>query len=208
MKENIMIETIFPTKIFRSKIDFTDDENESLKAFCQALMMQYMAENKISFREAGELENVPVFSDFNLKTYPFMTRLYNFFAVSFLELLQEYEPSAELEEVYDAMQVTMGKMPFMKRGDYKQIHCHRGNALVAVFYLDSVDNDMHGGKLILHDPSFNNTVRARTNPQHEIQTEKNSIVIIPAHVWHEVTPYFGNDERLTITMDIELVNIR
>jgi hypothetical protein len=50
-------------------------------------------------------------------------------------------------------------------------------------------------------------VRARTNPQHEIQTEKNSIVIIPAHVWHEVTPYFGNDERLTITMDIELVNI-
>ena len=67
-----MIETIFPTKIFRSKIDFTDDENESLKAFCQALMMQYMTENKISFKEAGELENVPRvlgFQSENLSSY-------------------------------------------------------------------------------------------------------------------------------------------
>jgi hypothetical protein len=35
-----------------------------------------------------------------------------------------------------------------------------------------------------------------------IETEKNTIIIVPAHVWHEVTPYYGEEDRLAVVMNI------
>jgi Rps23 Pro-64 3,4-dihydroxylase Tpa1-like proline 4-hydroxylase len=74
--------------------------------------------------------------------------------------------------------------------------------MVAVYYLDCVDNDKDGGKLIFHDPAFNQVIKTRPKSKMSIETEKNTIIIVPAHVWHEVTPYYGEEDRLAVVMNI------
>lgn len=198
-----MIETIFPVQMFHAKMPMSDEESSSLNATCQAIFRNHTAMKGISFQEAGDDGvHIPVFTDDNIKAYKEIRKLHDYFAKSFHQLAQEYDNRITFEEVLECMEETTGRLPFMRKGDYKGLHCHSGASLVAVFYLDDVDNDKDGGKLILHDPAFNQIIRTKPKRKMEMDTEKHCIIIVPAHVWHEVTPYNGDEDRLAVVMNI------
>lgn len=198
-----MIETIFPVKMFHAKMPMNDEDASSLNATCQAIFRNHIAMKGISFQDAGDDGvHIPVFTNDNIKTYKEIKELHNFFAQSFHMLAKEYDNTITFEEILDRMEETTGRLPFMRKGDYKGLHCHSGASLVAVFYLEDVDNDKDGGKLILHDPAFNQVIRTKPKSKMSIDTEKHCIIIVPAHVWHEVTPYSGDEDRLAVVMNI------
>ena len=71
-------------------------------------------------------------------------------------------------------------------------------------YLKDVDNQRKGGELILHDPSFHNNFGFTEQNQFPISTIKNRLVIAPAYIWHEVTPYTGEENRVSIVLNLDI----
>ena len=200
-----MIETVFPIKMLIDEFEVTYEEEVSLYSILQAIFMSHLSKKGLGFVDAGNVASIPIFTKENLEGYPEIKKLYEFFAESFYKLANEYSPTT-MEEIYLSMGETTGRLPFMRKGDYKQIHNHSGTSLVAVYYMGEVNNEKEGGKLVLHDPSFNNTMRTKPKPTHEIETKKNRIVIMPGYIWHEVTPYTGEDVRLAVVMNITLLD--
>lgn len=198
-----MIETIFPIRMLVNELEMTEKEEASLYATSQAIFTNHLSRKGLGFVDAGNVASIPIFTEENLQSYPEIKKLYEFFAKSFHSLANEYSPTT-MDEIYASMGETTGRLPFMRKGDYKQVHNHSGTSLVAVYYMGDVDNEKEGGKLVLHDPSFNNTMRTKPKPTHEIETKKNRIVVIPGYIWHEVTPYFGEDVRSAVVMNITL----
>jgi hypothetical protein len=198
-----MIETVFPIKILIDELQMSEEEEASLYSISQAIFMDHLSKKGLGFVDAGNVASIPIFTKENLERYPEIKKLHEFFAKGFYQIANEYSPT-EIEEIYSSMGETTGRLPFMKKGDYKQLHNHSGTSLVAVYYMGDVDNAKEGGKLVLHDPSFNNTVRTKPKPTYEIETKKNRIVIMPGYIWHEVTPYSGEDIRLAVVMNITL----
>jgi hypothetical protein len=205
MRKYKMIETVFPIKVLIDELVMSEEEEVSLYSTAQAIFLDHLSKKGLGFVDAGNVASIPVFTKENLEKYAEIKTLHEFFAKSFFNLANEYTPTT-MEEIYSAMGETTGRLPFMKRGDYKQIHNHSGTSLVAVYYMSDVDNQKEGGKLVLHDPSFNNIMRTKPKPTHEIDTRKNRIVIMPGYVWHEVTPYTGEDTRLAVVMNITLTD--
>ena len=98
-----------------------------------------------------------------------------------------------------------GRLPIMRNGDYKGIHSHPGSTAFGIFYLTDVDNKKDGGKLILRDPSFHTNPGFRSLMTHEIETKAGRLVIAPSYIWHEVTPYYGKEDRITVVSNLVYV---
>mgnify|MGYP000415585683 CR=1 FL=1 len=179
---------------------YNEIQNYNVVKFSFAAFMQGACTD-IDFKTDTRL-TIPLFTDDNIKNYNEIKNLHDFFAKSFLKLANEYDESITHAEILERMEQTTGRLPFMRNGDYKGLHCHSGASMVAVYYLDCVDNDKDGGKLIFHDPAFNQVIKTRPKSKMSIETEKNTIIIVPAHVWHEVTPYYGEEDRLAVVMNI------
>ena len=198
-----MIKTIFPIKMLHELHNINEEESSTLNSVCQAIFRNHLAMAGLSYQDGGDDGvHIPLFTDDNIKNYNEIKILNNFFAKSFLKLANEYDESITHTEILERMEQTTGRLPFMRNGDYKGLHCHSGASMVAVYYLDCVDNDKDGGKLIFHDPAFNQVIKTRPKSKMSIETEKNTIIIVPAHVWHEVTPYYGEEDRLAVVMNI------
>jgi hypothetical protein len=37
---------------------------------------------------------------------------------------------------------------------------------------------------------------------HEIETRAGRLIIAPSYIWHEVTPYYGKEDRLTAVSNL------
>ena len=101
----------------------------------------------------------------------------------------------------------IGKLPIMKKGDYQRLHGHVNAVAFAIFYLTDVNNERQGGELILKDPSFNTNYGFKPPEDYAVETKKNRLVVVPGYIWHEVTPYTGDDDRITIVMNLCLDNL-
>jgi Rps23 Pro-64 3,4-dihydroxylase Tpa1-like proline 4-hydroxylase len=74
-----------------------------------------------------------------------------------------------------------------------------------IFYLTDVDNEKHGGTLVLHDPAFHGVFNFHEARTYDVATKKNRLVICPNHIWHEVKQYLADDERITIVVNLNAV---
>jgi hypothetical protein len=95
------------------------------------------------------------------------------------------------------------KVPFMQNRMYKKLHSHVGCMAVGVFYFQDVDNDKDGGQLILNDPSFHLNYGFHSPNEHHIETVKNRLCVFPAYVWHQVGPYYGDNERRVMVIHLD-----
>jgi hypothetical protein len=66
----------------------------------------------------------------------------------------------------------------------------------------------HGGKLILKDPSFHSNYSFHPPEDYGIETRKNRLIVAPAYVWHEVSPYIGDEDRITVVVNLHLDNLQ
>lgn len=198
-----MIHQLFPANIIIKDYSLDDRWNNEIDSIVQSAFVQHMASDQLSYAKTGDNE-LPLFTEENLKTFPILNDLRQMFVDGFYELAKSF-PENTLTKQYVEQQVRLntGKLPFMKKGDYKSVHNHLKASAFAIFYLTDVDNDTEGGELVLRDPSFHSNFQFHHSPEYRIPTKRNRLVIVPAYIWHEVTPYFGENTRTTIVMNLD-----
>lgn len=199
-----MIKNIFPINIVIQDSVLDKSELKDLTSSVEAIFSKYKVEHNKDHASIGDNE-IPFFTDENISLFPVLGKLREKFIDGFYELSNSFEKNVLTKELIEQMVCrNSGKLPFMKKGDYKKTHNHYGASAFAVFYLSDVDNDKHGGKLILKDPSFHSNLNFHPPEEYEIETKRNRLVISPGYVWHEVTPYSGEEDRLTIVINLDL----
>jgi hypothetical protein len=199
-----MIQTIFPTKILINDFDKNDDWNHTICAFIRSHFTKAINE-KGSYFAAGD-EDISVFTEENMTLIPELRDLFNMFVDSFFELSQEFSNKTDAnlsrEEVEQKLSKDLGRLPLMRKGDEKGLHTHGEASAYGIFYLNDIDNEKEGGQLILHDPSFNSLRHFCDDKTLKIETKKHRMIIAPAHIWHEVSKYYGDEERQTIVLNL------
>ena len=129
------------------------------------------------------------------------------FIDGFHELAQAHENNDLSRESVDKLFAdNFGQLPIMKTGQSLPAHTHPGAVASAVFYLTDVDNEKDGGQLVLRDPSWHTTLGFRNNMEYEIGTKAGRLIVFPVHIWHEVRPYFGKEDRVTIVANLSYIN--
>ena len=197
-----MIKTAFPVNVlikdYEDLGEFTDNLSTAILSIFQNLVLA-----KNLSRDDIANQEYPVFTEENLAVFPELKKLQEIFVDGFFELASSFEENTLTRDTISKMvSINTGKLPIMKTGDYKRVHTHTNAIAFAVFYLTDVDNDKHGGQLILKDPSFHNNYGFHPPEDFVIDTKKNRLVVAPAYVWHEVTPYTGDEDRLTVVINL------
>lgn len=199
-----MIKTVFPVNVLIKDHTMPDEFASELSSAVQAVFQSLMIEKGLSRDDIAD-EECPVFTKENLAAFPLLKQLQEIFIDGFYELANSYEENTLTRDMIAKMvSSNVGKLPLMKKGDYKRIHGHTNAVAFAVFYLSDVDNKRHGGELILKDPSFHSNYSFHPPEDHAIETKKNRLVVAPAYVWHEVTPYTGDEDRITVVVNLHL----
>jgi uncharacterized protein (TIGR02466 family) len=109
------------------------------------------------------------------------------------------------------------------RGAYNELHIHPGSVWSAVFYIDTGDEGLPegaAGEFYVEDPRYPvptlhrsglRMIGADGRPQQDRQSLKVSrgdLILFPAWLRHGVRPYQGERERITVAMNIEVINKR
>jgi hypothetical protein len=202
-----MIKTVFPVNVLIKDFDKPDEFTQELSTAVQSIFHSLMTERGLKREEVSD-EEFPVFTEKNMTVFPVLKELREMFIDGFYELASSYEENTLTREMVAQMvSANVGKLPLMKKGDYKRTHGHTNAIAFSIFYLTDVDNERHGGKLILRDPSFHSNFSFHPPEDFEIGTRKNRLIAAPGYVWHEVTPYFGEEDRLTVVVNLHLDNL-
>jgi hypothetical protein len=199
-----MIKTIFPVNILVKDYDLPEQFTQELSSIIQSIFQSLMLEKELSRKEIGDNE-FPIFTEENMAAFPVLKQLREMFIDSFYELADSYEENILSRDLISQMvEKNVGKLPLMQKGEYKRLHNHFNTSAFAIFYLTDVDNDQYGGKLILKDPAFHSNAGFHPPPDYEVETRKNRMVVAPAYIWHEVTPYTGDEDRITVVINLHI----
>jgi len=202
-----MIKSVFSVNVLIKDHDMPSEFTADLSSAVKAIFQSLMVERGLSRDDVGN-EEFPVFTDENLKVFPVLKQLQSLIIDGFYELAVSFEGNTLTKEMIEKMMCArVGKLPLMKKGDYKGLHLHKNSIAFAVFYLTDVDNQQHGGKLILRDPSFHSNFNFHQPDSLEIETKKNRLIVAPGYVWHEVTPYNGDEDRVTVAINLHPDNL-
>lgn len=198
---------LFPTKVLIKDTALTDEQLSELDVAIQAIFASYQAITG-SHVESGE-ETIPLFTEENIKTFPALQTLKDVFIDGYIELGAANSDKEVTEEtrrkISELVDNHAGRIPLMRSGEYKQVHCHPGAFAFAVFYLTDVDNEKDGGYLVLRDPTFNTAALFTGEKKHLVETKAGRLVVGPAHLWHEVTPYEGDEDRVTVVSNLNVL---
>lgn len=200
-----MVHKIFPTHIYVKDYDLPDEWTEDVRNTVKSLLATEIAMTGKTYLEVGN-DTMDVFTNENMESNPRLRELRTMFVDGFEELAKSFPKYEEMSKLYgldrdgieEKVNKELGRVPLMKKGDYKEVHNHIIALAVGIFYLDDVDNERLGGTLVARDPSFNSNAAFSVPHRYPIETKKNRLVILPAHVWHEVTPYIGEERNAVI----------
>jgi hypothetical protein len=92
----------------------------------------------------------------------------------------------------------------MNYGDFKSTHTHDVIDAFGVYYLNESNE---GGKLRLYDPRFLNKKSFSKQTYIEIKPKTGLMVVAPYYIWHEVTPYLGEETRYSLVCNMVFNNV-
>jgi len=197
-----MITSIFPTNILVKDFDMQDSWTQEITDIAKAVFANDLAKKGV---ESATGDNrVVFFTEENLSTFSGIVELRQMFADSFFELASSYPNNKLTKDILkDRITQNSGYLNFMKNGEYQSVHTHDPEVFAfGIFYLTDIDNQQFGGELVLHNPSFSGARHFNHGHAHNIPTKKNRMVICPNTVWHEVTPYSGETDRMAIVVNL------
>lgn len=200
-----MIESLFPNRVLIKDYELSDQWNHSVSVMVKSIFAKELAE-KQSYAAAGN-DSVPVFTTEHMSMCPELAQLRSMFVDCFHELASAYSTNQlTREEIDRRIGPDLARLPFMKHHDFKRAHSHdQVIDAFAIFYLTEVDNDQDGGELILHDPSFSGLMNFHEKRTYAIATRQHRMVVCPNHIWHEVSRYWGKDDRITVVVNLSAV---
>jgi hypothetical protein len=202
-----MTKTIFQTQALIKDLDIPEDVSAELNAAVDTIIAQHESQTGQGHDEWAE-NGLPLFTEETIKVFPKIGQVRDYFVDGFWELAQSY-PNTPFtrESIANMLNAYTGRLPVMKKGDYKGVHGHSGALAFGILYLGDVDNEKHGGELILHNPNFSTVFGFSDSANYNVATKKHRLICAPADVWHSVTPYTGEEDRRTIVFNLDLVDL-
>lgn len=206
-----MIFTPFCSKILIKDYEFSEDWNKRLISTLKYLSLnkEEYCEHFLKLKDKNYSEILKfdkhkdskpyVISERNGEKFPIIKELRNLF----LECFIEYNKSFETKEndIKKKFLSDDGNFAIIKTGQRVGLHEHPSQCF-AIFYLTDVDNEKNGGELLILDPSFNTQKNFCNEKYISIETKKHRMVVASSYLWHEVTPYYGNSERMCAVIDL------
>lgn len=201
---------IFPSKLVIQDRELTEQQIKDLTVAVQAIFMDNAihGEHTVETRDGNFHSNAwaepfAVWTPENLKIFPVLQEVKDIFIDGFYELAQAHEfNNLSRDDVATLFADNYGQIPIMQTGGSLPVHTHPGAVASAVFYLTDVDNGADGGMLSLRDPSFNTTAGFRNDMEMFIETKAGRLVVFPTHIWHDVTPYHGKEDRMSMVANL------
>lgn len=202
-----MIYSIFPTNILIKDLDLNDEEIFSLKVAVQSICASHEGNTGVRNKYGVNADTLPVFTKENIEVFPILKKIRDCFVDAYVELAESNEDNPYTRELIETMIAdNHGQLPVMRKGDELSLHTHPGAAAYGILYLTTLDNEVDGGQLILRDPSFHTNPGFRRPMIYPVNTKAGRLVIAPAYIWHEVTRYFGEEERYTIVCNLSFIS--
>ena len=127
-----------------------------------------------------------------------MLKIRSFFREGFKELCEAYGETSTFN--IDSMNI-INPMEF---GDFKSCHTHDVIDAFGIYYCNDSNE---GGKLRLYDPRFLNKKSFTKETYIEIEPKTGLMVIAPYYIWHEVTPYLGQETRYSLVCNMVFDNV-
>ena len=122
-----------------------------------------------------------------------MKQIRSYFKMGFDALCDNYSETKEYD--MDSLNIINP----MNYGDFKSCHTHDHIDAFGVYYLNESDE---GGYLRLYDPRFLNKKSFANETYIEIKPKTGLCVVAPYYIWHEVTPYLGEDQRISLVCNM------
>ena len=122
-----------------------------------------------------------------------MRKIKSYFIEGFNELCNYYGETSSYD--IDSMNIINP----MKFGEFKSCHTHDVIDAFGVYYLNESNK---GGKLRLYDPRFLNKKSFSRETYIEIEPKTGLMVVAPYYIWHEVTPYLGQETRYSLVCNM------
>ena len=88
---------------------------------------------------------------------------------------------------------------------YNALHSHPGCSLVALYYAKIKGNGTDGNLVLLRNDGSNHTQLYTGNSSYslmELEAEVGSLYIFPSHIIHYVKPNLSDEERVSISFNI------
>ena len=200
---------IFPTKLVIKDIELNDKQIFDLTVAVQSIFLDNQIHNDNETGSSGSnswAEPFPVFTQKNLEIFPVLNDVKEIFIDGFYELAEAHVNNELTRDMVASLFAdNFGQLPVMKTGDSLPVHTHPGAVASAVFYLTDVDNEKDGGMLCLRDPSWHTTLGFRNPMEHFVETKAGRLVVFPTQIWHEVRPYYGEEDRMTIVGNLSYI---
>lgn len=209
-----MIITPFASKILVKDYDMSDEWTNELTTTLKILTTNKSANCSLSkmledettaelFKYDAQKSTKPyVIHEQSAQEFKIIAELRDIFLQGFLELNKEYNNQYSEEYLKEQYKHDSGNFAILRNGQRVGLHNHPSIGF-AIFYLTDVDNEADGGELILYDPSFHRNQYFHSPREIRIKTKKNRLVIGAADVWHEVTPYTGQQDRMCAVIDLK-----
>jgi len=200
-----MIQNLFTVNALIKDYDKTNEWSLELGLAAKAVFQLYLAESGKTYEQLGD-DEIPFFTQENIKQFPIIGELQQIFIDGFYELASSYEDNIlTRDDIARMVANNSGKLPFMKKHQFKRTHNHVGACAFGIFYLSDVNNEQQGGELILRDPAFHSNYQFHSAQEFPVETKKNRLVVVPGYIWHDVSPYMGDEERLAVVINLDLV---
>lgn len=203
-----MIKQIYPTNIYQKQLDISEEKLKKIEAYLKAQHINFISSNDVDhaeFRDGnenimidaiikGQCEEMKELIDEVKKG--FLTLAY-----SNLDNFSESNTDATVLEV----ELDSCKINLMKNGYRLGVHTHYSDDAFACIYFNDVE-ETEGGELVLYDPRWQRNYMFGGSKLEKIKSKRGTMVIAPQFLWHEVTHYHGNEERLTLVVNAQVIN--
>ena len=194
------------TPIYKDTLNISDKDSLGLLNYIENDYKQIKEEPPTPLEKSGGLRNGAssyfrgdLFLSDNIYVKKIKERIYD-------EVAKYYEWIADLS--YSSDDVSIGIQAFyqvMEKGDYHTYHNHstmvNTTFISGCFYVDPGEaNSGNGGQFrAILNPSV---VQGGADHLVDFTPEKNKIIMFPAYMYHEVTPYFGDKKRIVIGFNV------
>ena len=200
-----MVYDLFPTRVLIEDNCLSPEQLQELEVAINSVFYAHQAQTG-SHVVSGE-DSMPLFTEENMSVFPVIRELRTVFLDAFCELAKSNAKNCmSREDIETMLNNHAGRLPIMRTGDFKAVHAHPGTTAFAVFYITTVDNEREGGQLVLRDPTFHVNPGFKQPMTHRVDTVAGRLIVAPSYLWHEVTPYTGKKDRLTVVSNLSFLS--
>lgn len=203
------IKSIYPTNILVKQIDISEEKISAIENFLKAQHLSFISDSNkndlVEYRDGNE--NIIIDAK-NSGECPEMEELEAKIKQAYIELaysnIEEFTESNTEKLMLDT-KIDSCKINLMKQGYRLGVHTHYSDDAYACFYFNDVKEN-EGGELVLYDPRWQRNYWFGGSKLETIRPKRGMLVIAPSFLWHEVSLYTGQEERLTLVVNAQVVN--